>query len=211
MAMVELRIGTYMPLVDREKALKGATPYTDTFGSIPMLMGELEVDRELWQELGSLSVGVSVGYAEKYASATVDDSDGGTVASAEHTGLFVLPIKALAVYRFDYAALHWGVPLVPYAKVGLVYTPWWTNKGSGVETAQGAIGAGGKWGYSLAGGLSFLLDVLEPRFAKDFDTDLGVNHTFIFAEFVYEDVNNFGGKGLDFSSRRFVFGLSFEL
>ena len=207
---VELKLGTYKPLIDREKALTGK-PYDETFGGAPMLLGELEVDRELWQKVGTLSVGFSIGYAEKYAKATILDDTGASQPSAERTGFFVLPLRLLATYRFDYAAQQWGIPFVPYGKVGLGYTPWWTTKGEGVEYASGQRGAGGRWGYTLIGGLSFLLDVLEPRFARDFDTELGVNHTYLFAEYIYEDVNNFGSKGLDLSGRRFMFGLSFEL
>jgi len=207
---LELKLGTYKPLIDREAALNGAKPYEETFGGAPMLLGELEIDRQLWQQVGTLAVGFSFGYAEKYARATVVDDTGTITESAERTGFFVLPLRLLAVYRFDYAALHWGIPLVPYAKLALAYTPWWATKGSGVEYANGTRGAGGKWGYAFTGGISFLLDVLEPRLAKDFDTDMGVNHTYLFAEYVYEDVNNFGAAGLDLSSRRLAFGISFE-
>lgn len=210
-AEVELKLGAYKPLIDREAALNGAKPYDETFHGAPMLLGELEIDRELWQRIGTLSAGFSIGYAEKYAAAVVVDETGGTVPSAERAGFFVLPLRLMAIYRFDWPAQHLGIPLVPYAKLGLAYTPWWTSKGStGVEYSNGQRGAGGKWGWAGIAGVQFLLDALEPRLAKDFDTDFGINHTYLFAEYVYEDVNNFGGKGLDLSSRRWSFGLAFE-
>ncbi|MFL5318679.1 MAG: MXAN_2562 family outer membrane beta-barrel protein, partial [Myxococcaceae bacterium] len=124
--------------------------------------------------------------------------------------LKVLPLRVLGIYRFDYAALHWGVPLVPYAKLGLVYDLWWATKGDGVEFVNGERAAGGKWGYSFTGGLSLLLDVLEPRLARDFDVDLGVNHSYLFAEYTYENVDDFGSGGLDLSSRHWMFGLALE-
>ncbi len=52
--------------------------------------------------------------------------------------------------------------------------------------------------------------MLEPRLQRDFDSELGVNHTYLFAEYTYEDVNGFGTEGINLSSRRFSFGLAFE-
>jgi hypothetical protein len=59
-------------------------------------------------------------------------------------------------------------------------------------------------------GVSLLLDVLEPRFARDFDTSLGVNHSYLFAEYTYAKVNNFGGEGFNLSDRYWMFGLALD-
>ncbi|MHB8875802.1 MAG: MXAN_2562 family outer membrane beta-barrel protein [Myxococcaceae bacterium] len=202
----EFKMGGYLPRIDSASELHGATPYADTFGSGSMLLAEIEVDRQLWREIGSLGVGVSVGYAEKYGWAKLDD---GTVSS-ERTALMVVPIKALAVYRFDYAAERWRIPLVPYAKAGLAFTPYWITKGGKLEFVNGRRGAGTNWGLAGVLGLSFLLDVLEPRLARDFDSDLGVNHSYLFAEFVIQDVRSFGARTFDLSSRHWMFGLTLE-
>ena len=98
------------------------------------------------------------------------------------------------------AGVFWrdlGFPLVPYGKGGLVYTAWWVTKGSGVEFVDGDRAAGGKWGYTGVAGISLLLDFFDSRLARDFDTGLGVNHSYLFAEYTYASVNNFGGSGLD--------------
>lgn len=208
---LEAKLGGYKPLVDREKSLNGSKPFEATYGQAPMLLFELEVDRQLWHEIGTAAVGVSLGYAEKYAPATVTDAAGNVTTTSERTGFFVLPIRLMGTYRFDYGAVKMGIPLVPYAKLGLVYSPWWTTKGGGVEYVGDSRGAGGRWGWGGTLGLSFLLDVLEPRLARDFDTDVGVNHSYLFAEFTYADVSSFSATGLDLSSRHFMFGLAFEL
>lgn len=200
---LELKLGGYTPLVDRD--LQG-TPYQDTFGGNPMLLFELEGDRLLWQKLGAAGVGLSLGYAEKFGRARLAD-DPSQLAS-ESTGLRVLPLKVLGVYRFDYAAQQWNVPLVPYLKAGFALTPWWVVKGGELEFADGRRGAGASWGFAGVGGLALLLDFFEPRLARDMDSTSGINHSYLFAEYVFQEVK-FGG-GMDLSSRHWMFGLTLE-
>lgn len=202
---VNLRLGGYKPLIDEEEGLTG-TPYKDTFGDASLLLFEAELQRFFYQGYGTAGLGLSAGYGEKYAAAKLSD---GTNAG-EQTALRVIPITANVFYKFDYAAFEWSIPLVPYGKLGLVYEPWWITKGSGTEVVDGNKGAGAKWGWSATAGMAFMLDVLEPRFARDFDSDLGVNHSYLFAEYIYADVNNFGKPGLNLSSRRWMFGLALD-
>jgi len=204
---VEIRLGGYKPALDAEAALEGGRPYAETFGGSSMLLVELEMQRFFYQGIGTAGVSVSLGYAEKYAAALTK----GDVPSAERTGLHVLPIRVRGVYRFDYPAFRWGFPLVPYIKPGLVFTPWWSTKGGEIETPElGGTGKGVRFGWEVAGGVAFLLDVLEPRLARDFDSDLGVNHSYLFAEYTYAKVNNFGGKGFDLSDGYWMFGLALD-
>lgn len=212
-SVLEFRFGGYKPLIEQEGAL-GENPYNATFGASSMLLAEVEYDRQLFQKFGSAAVGLSAGYAEKYGAATAlranQDGSLAPVEALENTALKVVPLRLLGVYRFDWGALNYGVPLVPYAKAGLVYTLWWVTEGGGVEYANGQRGAGGKWGYQGSLGLSLMLDMLEPRLARDFDTDVGVNHSYLFAEYTYAQVNSFGAAGLDLSSRHWMFGLTLE-
>ncbi len=205
---VELKLGGFKPLIGTEAGLTG-NPYNQVFGSTAMLLFEVEADRYFYQGIGAAGVAVSVGYAEKYGHALVSSS-GGSTPSAETAGFFVLPIRVGGVYRFDWAALKYGVPLVPYVKAGLVYTPWWTTKGGQIEYADGKRGAGGRFGYGGTLGLSLMLDILEPRLARDFAVDAGIKHSYLFAEFTYEDVNDFGQAGLNLSSRHWMFGVAFD-
>ncbi len=214
-AAFEFKLGGYKPLMDDAPGLTDPKPYQTTFGAGAMLLLELETDYQLWQKIGSLGVGFSIGYAEKYGAALVTKTG---QPAGERTSLKVLPLHLMGVYRFDYAALNYILPLVPYVKAGLVYTPWWMEKGGHVEYFEGVRAVGGRWGYSGTLGLSLMLDFLEPRLARDFDSDMGVNHSYFFAEYVHENVNNFGlggssatgSTGLDLSSRRWMFGLTLE-
>lgn len=209
--MLEIKLGNLKPLIDREPALADLQPFTSTFGTANLLLGEIEYDRQFFQEFGSLGLGFSVGYAEKFAPAKLAAESGLVDAtSSESTGFKMVPMKALLVYRLDAPALRWGFPLVPYVKGGLAYTGWWVTKGNDVEFSEGVRGMGGTWGYAGVVGMSVLLDFFDRRLARDFDTGLGVNHTYFFGEYVYEEVNDFGRGGLDLSSRHWMFGLSFE-
>ncbi|WP_224245934.1 MXAN_2562 family outer membrane beta-barrel protein [Hyalangium gracile] len=202
---VEFKLGGYKPRIDTEEGLDGE-PYKDTFGDASLLLFELELQRYFYQGFGTAGVGFSAGYAEKYADTLTDDGD----PAEEKTALKVVPLKLNALYKFDYAAFRWGVPLVPYGKLGLIYMPWWIEKGGETQELSGRSGKGGRWGYGFTAGVSFLLDVLEPRLARDFDSDIGVNHSYFFAEWTYAEVNNFGSPGLVLSSRHWMFGLALD-
>jgi hypothetical protein len=212
--ITEIRLGSYYPWVDRPlNCTPGSCPYQSILqGS--MLLVELEIERELFQAFGTASVGLTVGYAEKYGHALVEQ----TGQSGEATGLRIVPMKAIASYRFDWLANKYGIPLVPYLKLGLQLTYWWATKGGTTEVADGVPGNGWSYGIVAAGGLAFLLDVLDRRLARDFDNGVGVNHTYLFAEYNIAEVNDFGRKladgttaaALDLSSRFAMFGIAFE-
>ncbi len=202
---LEFRLGAYEPQLDREEGLT-STPFANIFGEESLLLFEVEVHRFLYQGIGTAGVSFTAGYAEKYAAALLD----GGARSSERTGLHVLPLRLRGVYRFDYPAFQWGFPLVPYIKPGLVYMPWWVTKGGEIEEVDGNKASGGKWGFDLVAGVSLMLDVLEPRLARDFDTSLGVNHSYLFAEYTYSKVNNFGGAGLNLSDSYWMFGLALD-
>ncbi len=207
---IELKLGPYKPLIDREASLTGK-PYEAIFGASAMLLFELEVDYIFWQKFGTLGVGGSIGYASKSGYALISPgSQGAGTPSTESTSFKVIPLRLMLIYRLDYGAVRLGIPLVPYAKAGFVYEPWWTTKGGSIEFSEGTRGAGAKYGYGFTGGLSFMLDVLEPRMAKDFTTDIGISHSYLFAEYTYANVNNFGKRGLDLSSRHWMFGFSVD-
>lgn len=204
---LRLKLGSFNPRQSFDAGLSQPV-YAQTFGDRGLLLFELGYERYLWKKVGALGVGFSAGYGERYGNAFVLNDP--AASSGVKTALHLMPLTLYALYNFDYAALKWGVPLTPYARLGLAYTGWWITKGGGVEYAGGRRGAGGKWGWTAAGGLAFLLDVLEPRLARDFDTDIGVNHTYVFAEYVMLQADGFGGTGFDFSDDYLTFGFNFE-
>jgi hypothetical protein len=201
---IELRFGTYRPAIDARATVRSTLPNS-------MLLFEGELDRYVWQGVGAVGGALSAGYAEKYGYALSPTTG---LATAERTAFKVFPLKLLALYRFDYLALHKNIPFVPYVKGGFAALLWHITKGNQLDTLTTAAGPrpaqGTKFGYTFTGGLSFMLDFLEPRLARDFDNDLGVNHTYFFAEFNYLNANSFGQTGLNLSSRHWMFGMAFE-
>ena len=207
---VRLKLGSYNPRnsIDGDPSLT-SEPYRDTFGIRGMLLFEVAYEHYLWQDVGAVGLGLSAGYAEKYGSAIVAADP--TEPTSERTALQVFPLRLQVVYNFDYPALNWSIPLVPYVRGGIAFVPWRITKGGAIERFGDARGAGAKWGVSGAAGLAFLLDVLEPRFAADFDADVGVNHTYLFGEYdVLRTDLLLGGGGLNLSSHQWMFGLNLE-
>ncbi|MGQ0507540.1 MAG: MXAN_2562 family outer membrane beta-barrel protein [Myxococcaceae bacterium] len=204
--MFEIKLGSYKPSM----AGSAGEAYSIAFKDQPMLLVQLEFDYQFFQKYGSLGLGISVGYAEKYGQ-TFLVSDPSKPAD-ERVHLKIVPLALMAVYRLDYGAIHWGIPVVPYTKFGVAMVPWW----SGTSTAQvsntrtGQRQAGHPFGLTFTAGLSLLLDVLDPRLARDFDTDVGINHTYLFAEFNRLNNRLFNKDGYDFSSGYFMFGLALE-
>jgi hypothetical protein len=116
------------------------------------------------------------------------------------------------VYRFDWAKEKWNVPLVPYLKGAFVTMPYFLLSGTEPELYGVKYGEGVKFGFGGVLGLSLELDFLDRRLARDFDSSVGVNHTYLFAEGTLQEMALFNAdpKGLDFSSFHAVFGLGFE-
>jgi hypothetical protein len=162
---VELKFGPYRPDIDSE--FDGATPYGDTFGSGVELMSQLTLDIQFLKRHGTLGVGGAIGYFQAEGSALTEDGS----PSGDK--------------KF---------PLVPYIRFGVVCALWWVEGGGGDTASFGPDrkARGATWGYQLNIGIAFLLDVLEPKAAKRMDMELGINHSYIFVEFVHSGIDDFG-------------------
>ena len=206
----ELKMGTLIPRVGDEPGLS-SNPYETIFGNKSMLFGGGEFAFAFWRQYGSFTVGFAAGYAEKYAPAILvtNGPDNGQ-PSTEKTALIIFPLRVPFAYRFDATWTRWGIPFVPYAKLALLMTPWRVTKGGTTEYVNGQSGAGLKWGYGFTLGVSFILNVLSPQMAKDMLNDVGIRRTYIFGEYNYDKLDDFGKVGLNLSARYFTFGLGFE-
>jgi hypothetical protein len=206
----EAKLSPYTPLLDRPfmDLPEAERPYYAVFGGGAMLLGEVEFDYQFFQKFGTLAGGLSVGYSEKFGR-SIDAVSKARVDQS--TGLRIVPIKALLVYRFDWASEKFKIPLVPYAKLAFVAMPWWVVNGGSVELSGIQRGEGLKFGLAGVLGLALQLDFLDQRLARDFDSSVGVNHTYLFAEGTIQEMNLFGtARGIDLSSKHFMFGLGFE-
>ena len=205
----ELRFGPYTPAIDSEFGGK-RTPYRDFFGSGSHLMTQIEFDYQIIRHMGSLGVGVGMGYLSATGNNRAEGS-GALTADTSHLKLF--PFSLSAVYRFDLALERWKFPLVPYGKAGLDYAIWSINNGNGdvPSDPSGGTGRGGTWGWHVAVGLSLVLDVFDPVAAHQFDVEMGVNHTHLFVELGHWDISGLGASDkLHLGDTTWLGGLMFE-
>lgn len=204
---LEFNGGKFRPAVDGQSGLSG-TPYKDIFGRNQMWVFGAEFDYEIWQGFGTVAAGLAADYAVVYGHGIVAKTG---EAAPDVTSLNTLPVRLLAVYRFDLLARRWGIPLIPFGKVGLAYTFWWVTNGDGSIASFGNEQAlGGKWGYELAGGLALELNFIDPWLSRELDQEFGVNSVTVQAQFMRVSADNFGKPGMDLSANTWMFGLGFE-
>jgi hypothetical protein len=208
-AAFELRFGPYRPNVDDNL---DRPVYGDFFGDGRRFMFGFEVD---WQALripyvGSLGAGLGWGYTQisgrNQVPAGVPVPATGV---SQESSLNIMPFYGVGVLRVDTFARRFGVPLVPYAKLGLSWAFWWVN--DGVGTATNDAGVKGKdisFGTQVGLGGMLLLDILEPSAALGADNDSGVNNSYLFFEW---SMSNYGGDQMNVGSNNWVTGLAFEM
>lgn len=205
---VEARFGAYTPRVD--SSVDG-TPFKTTFGNGNRYMVGLEGD---WQvvripHVGTLGPGIGWGYtrATGFARLTAQPD----VPSAEETSLAIMPFYLVGVLRADVLMREFGVPLVPYAKLGMGYAFWWANDGGETAVVDGVKGKGISYGPQYALGGMFLLDILDQQTARDADVSLGINNSYLFGEWYVSDLDAFGSnKRMNVGANTWVIGLAIE-
>ena len=203
----EFKLGPYNPQVDA--AFESDGPYGQFFGDRTMLYGELAFERNLWQKFGTFAVGGHLGYGR--VSAPVLDQDGNIIDGEERSSLRIIPLRASAIYRYDYSARHHNIPLVPVAKLGLNYYLWRVVD-AGSDTAVGADGSqgsGGMLGWQATLGLHFDLGVLDPRREASMNINWGISTTYLFAEYTWSRTGMFNDT-INLSANHWAIGLAFE-
>jgi hypothetical protein len=187
----ELTFGPYRPDIDGE--FNGArSPYADFFGNGQHLLIRTEFDYQFWHRYGSLAAGLGIGYFSVTGVSPVANGTG--LPSGDRSELKVVPLSLSAVYRFDYLLETRNIPLVPFGKLGLDWAYWQITDGNGniAEDGNGGRGRGGTFGWNAAAGVALMLDFIDPDAARDFDQDLGVNHTGLTFEYYYSDISGLG-------------------
>lgn len=212
---LELRGGLYYPAVDEE--FGGATPYADFFGDDGRFYFGLEFD---WQALripwvGSLGPGFGAGYTSATAKAFLKGTYG--TSSATRVGsasLNIVPMHLSAVLRIDELMQRTGFPFVPYAKLGLGVGLWWATDGTGaseVKTADGQMdGRGTSYGVHWALGGMLSLDWLGRRSMASLDQESGINHVYVFGEWMNQDLG-LGSNEMHVGTSSWAAGLAFEM
>jgi hypothetical protein len=216
----EIRLGPYKPDIDSDPALHGQNPWDHTFGEPyqsvfgtsqrALVAAELDFQAIHFPHIGSLGPGISAGYTSMSAPARRADNPSEYLAG-ETTSLDVYPFYLVAVFRLDVLNKDFGVPLVPYAKAGLGMALWRSYNDIGTSSTDGVEGKGHTFGYQVAGGVGLDLNAFDRAAAHSFDESMGVNHTYIYAEWMFMALDGIGqSSALRVGSSTWVSGLAIE-
>lgn len=214
---IALRGGPYYPDVDDEfSGPLQERPHHRYFGGKKRLLFAADFEVQFLRNMGTLAFGASIGYTKESAASFVDPSSAmgetDVRSAADRTSLTIIPTSASLIYRFDIPSRRYGIPLVPYGKVGLDYAVWSISNSNGdVATVGSSRGRGGTSGWHVAAGLALQLDFFDPGAAREFDAETGVNHSYLIAEYGIYRLNGLsGGDKLRLSDETWSVGLLFE-
>lgn len=184
--MFEFKAGPYTP-----DNLGSA--FKTHFGNDSGFIVEGEYDWQFWRGVGSLGLGFHLGYGSISGKSVTESGKKGIDSTAIHW----LPLRLSLVYRFDYLWTRLDFPFTIYVKAGFDYSFWWIRDGSDsiAQSEDGKDGYGGTFGFHVVAGVAFVLDWLAPDMEKAFDVEWGINNSYIFAEYMYAQIDNFGAKG----------------
>lgn len=203
----ELRLGPYRPDIDSEFN-GGATPFRDMFGTGESIFIGVEID---WQALripylGTLGPGLGWGIV-RYGGNARFASDGGE--SKQPTSIWIMPMYAVAVLRADVFAQEFGIPIVPYGKLGVNWAMWEAGDAGSVSSVGDVAGQGLEYGYQFQLGAMLHLNFFAPQAALDLDNTSGVNNAYLYLEWLKSDADSFG-KGLQTGTSTWMTGLALE-
>ncbi|AUX21401.1 hypothetical protein SOCEGT47_018830 [Sorangium cellulosum] len=207
----ELRFGPYSPEVDEE--FSGTGPYGRTFGDGQRFYFGLEVD---WLPLripyvGAIGPGFGWGYTSASAKGFLAES-GFSERSDEETSLTIMPMHLSAVVRLDELMRRTGVPVVPYAKLGVGMGVWAAGAGAGDAKHEGVLGKDISWGTHLALGGMLSLNWLDPRAVSRLDESTGVNHVYAFGEWMYANLDGLGSRPqMHVGTSTWIVGLALDM
>ncbi len=225
---LEVKFGPYLPEIDRKYTGSGLGPYANVYGETDEdgratgqpkkgFYGAIAFEYQIVRLAGPLGIGFQWSMFRDKAQALLADPPADAKASvrsaADSTRFATMPLALQAVYRFELLADRFRVPLVPYAKFGLNYSFWWSKNGSGEISVleNGDKARGGAWGIQGNFGGMLRLDWLERGEARNLDRITGINHTYIFGEWQFSRVNNFGRKNsINLGDSTWLVGLAIE-
>jgi hypothetical protein len=207
---LEIRFSPYHPAVDKEPGLHG-TPFKDRFGDGARLYFGLEFDWQLLRipYVGTIGPGLGVGRVTMSRTAVTKENP--PQPSGDEYSLDIYPMYLAAVLRGDVLWRDAGIPIVPYAKLGLGYGPWVASNSLGTSSFNGSRGKGGSFGTQVALGAAFALDALDLGASRNMDNSTGINNTYFYAEYYWLTLDGLGqSNALYVGTNTYAMGLAFE-
>lgn len=194
---VTVGVGPGMTVTNTE----GALGYSEIYGSKfqPELM--LHYERQLFhsENLGSFGLGIDGGIAFADGYGRLSYTFNGTNTSQTKFTFFQFPLMASAYYRFNLLRV-----LRPYAggSVGSIF--YIENRNDAVKDKRGF-----SFVYATHLGVSLLLDLFDTDTARDGYASSGIQHSYLFAEFLY--LNSFNQTGVILGRSGIYSGFLFEI
>jgi MYXO-CTERM domain-containing protein len=181
---LELGAATYLPSIDRD--FHGtAKPYADVFGGGARPIFQLTGAWAAWAGTsGRLELGLRGGFFRATGHGQFTDG----TESEDTTALTLVPVGLVVTGRLGLG--RWGVPLEPYARLGLERYSWWVTDGAGKTTRRGAT-----HGWSSALGLALSLGALDRENARDVREEAGLQDLAVFVEATWARIDDFGRRG----------------
>jgi hypothetical protein len=223
---VGIRVGPYVPDIDKQLGGTSPGPYEQMFGGYHVLP-MLDVDRILWRGFGQVGVGLSLGYMQKSARAfsVIKQPDGTLMTnysqrSGDTNNFRLIPTELTATYRFTWLDDQYSIPVVPYARAGLAYYVWWISTPSGYARVCGDSGTeptcsqnkalGASLGVTGAIGLAVRAERIDAAAALSMRQS-GIQHAGLYGELSLAKVDGFGSDTkLSVGARTWFAGVDFE-
>jgi hypothetical protein len=223
----EVRFGAYKPEIDKQFASSSAPPYQATFGdSLRFYFGlELDVLPLRIPYVGAIGPGIGWGFTRSSAPAPFSDvkapkscavDNNPEYCSAETTSLTIMPMHASAVLRIDELMRRTNIPVVPYGKIGFALAYWRASNDLGTEqytkkNGEVVDGIGLSLGMHFAVGGMLSLNFIDPRSAARLDEATGVNHIYLFGEWMRTKFDIGSRTQMNVGTSTWVVGLAVDL
>jgi hypothetical protein len=213
----EVRFGPYYPEIDEEFG-GDVGPYEDVFDNDPQFYFGVELDwlplRIPW--VGVIGPGLGWGYTRTTAPAMKEDTcslNGDTCQpSGTDTGLTIMPMHLSAVLRADELMRRTGIPIVPYGKLGIGLATWSSSSDNGVSDNEKVLGRDTTWGIHMAVGGMFALNWLDERYSAALDESTGVNHVYLFGEWMNNQLDGLGSRPqMHVGTSTLIVGIAFDM
>ena len=222
---VGVTIGPYAPNLDAEE-VDGVPvfPIYDCFFENQLVPETgVQVGWRSMQAIGTLELNFGASFAQMRGQgqpvAALSAASSGNARCLEpasgNVELTVLKLKPALSYRFTPLLQHFGLPFVPYARVGAVLAGYGFSSAGQWDTATDASAsqnpAGLIFGYEAALGVQLSLSVLgqldpfTPYTTQRARANGIFDDAFLFAEVYAQPLDNFGSTGLIFSPQDRVF------
>jgi hypothetical protein len=171
--------------------------YKDVYGDKGIAFYHMSVSYKLIHHL-ELVANLGYGFAEGNGISPADKSK-----TAEKYKLHIAPGGLGLQYRFNFA---YDQPVVPYVGAAGIASYWF-------EERLDSSWKNRSYNYGAQGfaGLMFLLDNIEKRASGALEAEWGINNSYLFYEFRYTNLDNFGEEDVvDLSSQLHSLGILFE-